>query len=72
MAQAPWIAQNFLANGRPLFNEKSYKWLVDHGYKERADLLFYNEPDRALKMTLKGPSGNVQAYIDSFNQVFGA
>jgi spermidine/putrescine-binding protein len=72
MAQAPWIAQNFLANGRPLFNEKSYKWLVNHGYKERADLLFYNKPERALQMTLKGPSGNVQAYIDSFNQVFGA
>jgi spermidine/putrescine transport system substrate-binding protein len=72
MAQAPWIGQNFLANGRPLFNEKAYKWLVDHGYKERADLLFYNQPDRALKMTLKGPSGNVQAYVDSFNQVFGA
>jgi spermidine/putrescine-binding protein len=72
MAQPQWIAQNFLANGRPLFNEKSYKWLTDHGYKERADLLFYNQPERALQMTLKGPSGNVQAYIDSFNQVFGA
>ena len=46
--------------------------LVDHGYKERADLLFYNQPERALKMTLKGPSGNVQAYIDAFNSVFGA
>jgi spermidine/putrescine-binding protein len=72
MAQPEWIAQNFLANGRPLFNEKAYKWLVDHGYKQRADLLFYNDPERALKMTLKGPSGNVQAYIDAFNQVFGA
>jgi spermidine/putrescine transport system substrate-binding protein len=72
MAQAPWIAQNFLVNGRPLFNEKAYKWLVNHGYKQRADLLFYNDPERALKMTLKGPSGNVQAYIDAFNQVFGA
>jgi spermidine/putrescine-binding protein len=72
IAQPNWIAQNFLANGRPLFNEQSYKWLVNHGYKERADLLFYNQPERALKMTLKGPSGNVQAYIDAFNQVFGA
>jgi spermidine/putrescine-binding protein len=72
MAQGHWIAQNFLVNGRPLFNEKAYKWLVDHGYKHRADLLFYNDPERALKMTLKGPSGNVQAYIDAFNQVFGA
>jgi spermidine/putrescine-binding protein len=72
VAQPNWIAQNFLANGRPLFNEKAYKYLVDHGNKERADLLFYNDPERALKMTLKGPSGNVQAYIDAFNQVFGA
>ena len=72
MEQAPWVAQNFLVNGRPLFNEKAYKMLVSQGYKERADLLWYNQPDRALKMTLKGPSGNVQAYIDAFNQVFGA
>ena len=72
MEQAPWVAQNFLVNGRPLFNEKAYKMLVNQGYKERADLLWYNQPDRALQMTLKGPSGNVQAYIDAFNQVFGA
>jgi spermidine/putrescine-binding protein len=72
MEQAPWVAQNFLVNGRPLFNEKAYKLLVNQGHGERADLLWYNQPDRALKMTLKGPSGNVQAYIDAFNQVFGA
>ena len=72
MEQANWVAQNFLVNGRPLFNEKAYKVLVNQGYKERADLLWYNQPDRALKMTLKGPSGNVQDYIDAFNQVFGA
>ena len=72
MEQANWVAQNFLVNGRPLFNEKAYKVLVNQGHKERADLLWYNQPDRALKMTLKGPSGNVQAVIDAFNQVFGA
>ena len=72
MEQAPWVAQNFIANGRPLFNEKAYKMLVNQGQKERADLLYYNQPERALQMTLKGPSGNVQAYIDAFNQVFGA
>jgi spermidine/putrescine-binding protein len=72
MEQAPWVAKNFLVNGRPLFNEKAYKMLVNQGYKERADLLWYNQPDKALQMTLKGPSGNVQAYIDAFNQVFGA
>ncbi|HYZ82300.1 MAG TPA: ABC transporter substrate-binding protein [Solirubrobacteraceae bacterium] len=72
MEQAPWVAQNFLVNGRPLFNEKAYKLLVNQGHKERADLLWYNQPEKALQMTLKGPSGNVQAYIDAFNQVFGA
>jgi hypothetical protein len=25
-----------------------------------------------LKMVLKGPSGNEQAYIDAFNEVFGS
>jgi len=72
MEQADWIAKNFLANGRPLFNEKAYKALVDQGHKERADLLLYNQPEKALQMTLKGPSGNEQAYIDAFNEVFGA
>lgn len=72
MEQAEWIAKNFLANGRPLFNEKAYKLLADQGMKERADLLLYNQPEQALKMTLKGPSSNEQAYIDAFNEVFGA
>src|SRR3989442_2801792 len=72
MEQAPWIAKNFLANGRPLFNEKAYKILVNIGHKERADRFFYNHPERPLSMTLKGPSGNAQAYIDAFNEVFGS
>jgi spermidine/putrescine-binding protein len=72
MEQAPWIAKNFLDKGRPLFNEKAYKILVNGGHKERADRFFYNHPERPLSMTLKGPSGNAQAYIDAFNEVFGA
>jgi spermidine/putrescine-binding protein len=72
MEQAPWIAKNFLANGRPLFNEKAYKILVNTGHKERADRFFYNHPERPLKMVLKGPSSNAQAYIDAFNEVFGS
>jgi spermidine/putrescine transport system substrate-binding protein len=72
MQQAPFIAQNFLTNGRPLFNEKAYKLLVDQGHEDRAKRLLYNQPDKALKMTLKGPSGNEQAYTDAFNEVFGA
>jgi spermidine/putrescine transport system substrate-binding protein len=72
MEQAPWIAKNFLDKGRPLFNEKAYKILVNTGHKERADRFFYNKPERALTQTLKGPSGNEQAYIDAFNEVFGS
>jgi spermidine/putrescine-binding protein len=72
MQQAPYIAQNFITNGRPLFNEKAYKLLVDQGHGDRAQRLLYNQPDKALKMTLKGPSGNEQAYVDAFNEVFGA
>ena len=72
MQQAPYIAQNFITNGRPLFNEKAYKLLVNQGHEDRAQRLLYNQPDKALQMTLKGPSGNEQAYTDAFNEVFGA
>ena len=71
MEQAPWIAKNFIANGRPLFNEKAYKILVNQGHGNRARRLLYNRPQAALKMTLKGPAGNEQAYTDAFNEVFG-
>lgn len=70
-AQAEWVAQNFLDNGRPLFNEAAYKLLVDGGHQEKADRYLYNQPDQALKMRLKGPAGNVDAYIQAFNSVFG-
>ena len=71
MQQAPWIAKNFITNGRPLFNEQAYKILVNGGHGDRARRLFYNKPENALKMTIKGPAGNEQAYVDAFNEVFG-
>src|SRR5712691_5377352 len=70
--QAPWIAKNFLTNGRPLFNEQAWKLLVNPGHADRAKRLLYNKPERALQMTIKGPAGNEQAYVDAFNEVFGA
>jgi len=70
--QAPWIAKNFLTNGRPLFNEKAWKILVNQGHGDRAKRLLYNQPEKALQMTIKGPAGNEQAYVDAFNEVFGA
>ncbi len=72
MEQAPWIAKNFLTNGRPLFNEKAWKLLVNQGHGDRGRRLLYNQPEKALKMTIKGPAQNEQAYIDAFNEVFGA
>ncbi len=69
--QAPWIAKNFITNGRPLFNEKAYKLLVNQGHGDRARRLLYNQPQKALLMTIKGPAGNEQAYVDAFNEVFG-
>ncbi len=70
--QAPWIAKNFLTNGRPLFNEKAWKMLVNAGHGDRARRLLYNQPEKALKMTIKGPAGDEQAYVNAFNEVFGA
>jgi spermidine/putrescine-binding protein len=72
MEQAEYIAQNFLANGRPLFNEKAYKLLVDQGQQERADRFLYNKPEQAFEMTLKGPAADTQTYIDAVNEIFGA
>ena len=72
MEDASWIAKNFLAYGRPLFNEEAYRLLVRQGYQERADRYFYNEPERPLQMVLKAPSSNAQAYLDAFNEAFGA
>jgi len=70
-AQAEVVAQNFLDNGRPLWNEKAYQVLVDMGKKDQADRYLYNQPDQALKMRLKGPAGNTEAYVNAFNEVFG-
>lgn len=70
--QAPWIAKNFITNGRPLFNEQAYKLLVNQGHGDRARRLLYNKPQLALQMTIKGPAGDQQAYTDAFNEVFGA
>src|SRR5712691_4685435 len=67
MQQASWIAKNFITNGRPLFNEPAYKILVNNGHGDRARRQYYNKPENALKMTIKGPAGDEQAYVDAFN-----
>ena len=71
--QAPWIARNFITNGRPLFNEKAYKVLVDQGHKDRADRYRYNEAEAVIgATTLKGPGTSTEKSIQLFNEVFGA
>jgi spermidine/putrescine transport system substrate-binding protein len=69
--QTAFAAKNFIKNGRPMFNEKAYKLLVNQGYKQRADLFHYNEPERILKSHLQGPSRNPQATTQTFTEVFG-
>ena len=53
--QTSWIAKNFIANGRPMFNEKAYKLLVNQGYKHRADAFNYSKPELIFKAHLQGP-----------------
>src|SRR5436305_4642428 len=71
MQQAPWIVKYILTIGMPLFNEKAFKILVNTGHGDRARRQYYNKPENALKMTIKGPAGDEQAYVDAFNEVFG-
>ena len=67
------IAENFLVQGRPLFNEKAYKLLVDQGKKDQADRYRYNEAEEILsKSILKGPGTSIDKSIQLFNEVFGA
>ena len=67
------IAANFIAYGRPLFNEAAYKVLVDQGHQERADRYLYNKAEETLaKTTLKGPGTSTAKSIQLFNEIFGA
>ena len=45
--------------------------LVNAGKKDQADRYLYNQPELALKMKLKGPAGNTDAYIKAWQEVFG-
>ena len=70
-SQTYWAAQNFLKNGRPMFNEAAYKLLVKWGYKARADAFNYTKPELIFKANLQGPAKNQQQITDAFNEVFG-
>jgi len=70
--QANWIPPLFKEFEEAWFNEAAYKLLVNQGMKDLADAVGYNNPEGALSAHLKGPQKNPGAYIDVFNQVFGA
>jgi spermidine/putrescine transport system substrate-binding protein len=70
-SQTYWAAQNFIKNGRPMFNEKAYKLLVNTGHKARADLFNYNNPELIFNAHLQGPAKNPQATTQTFTEVFG-
>ena len=55
MQQAPWIAKNFLTNGRPLFNEKAYKILVNQGHGDRARRLLLQQAGERPQDDDQGP-----------------
>ena len=55
MQQAPWIAKNFLTNGRPLFNEKAYKILVNQGHGDRARRLLLQQAGERPEDDDQGP-----------------
>jgi spermidine/putrescine-binding protein len=70
--QAELIAENFLVNGRPLFNEKAYKILTDQGKKDQADRYLYGKAGDVLpKVVLKGPGTSTDKSIKLFNDIFG-
>ncbi len=67
------IAANFIAYGRPLFNEQAYKLLVDQGKKDQADRYHYNDAEEILgRSILKGPGTSTDKSIQLFNEIFGA
>lgn len=70
-ASAEASAAAFLHDGRPLFNERAYRLLVDAGQGARADRYLYDRPEVALEMTLTGPGSRPDAYLAAAQVVFG-
>lgn len=70
-AAAEVAAAAFLADGRPLFNERAYRLLVDSGHGARAERYLYDRPEVPLDMTLTGPGIRPEAYRAAAQVVFG-
>jgi spermidine/putrescine transport system substrate-binding protein len=72
METPEWIAKNFMEYGRPLFNKAAYDLVVKQGHEERAKRYLFDKPEVVLTMTLKGPSPNMDLYINAFNEGLAA
>lgn len=72
METGEWLAQNFLANPRPLLSRAAYDVLVKMGHEERAKRYLFDKPEIALTMTLKGPALDMNATIAAFNEAQSA
>jgi spermidine/putrescine-binding protein len=72
METPEWIAKNFLEYGRPLFNKAAYDLLVQQGKEDQAKRYLFDQPEIVLNMTLKGPSANMDLYINAFNEALAS
>ena len=72
MQQAPWIAKNFSRTAGRCSTRRPTRSSSTRARATVPGACFYNKPENALKMTIKGPAGDEQAYVDAFNEVFGA
>ena len=68
MPTGEWVAKNFLEFGRPLLNRSAYHWLVKNGHEDRAKRYLFDKPELALKMSMKGPSEDMEGTISAFNE----
>ena len=68
MQTGEWLAKNFLEYGRPTFSREAYHWLVKNGYEDQAKRRFFDQPELALSITLKGPPSDLSKVTNAFNE----
>lgn len=67
---AETVAEAFLTDGRPLFNERALRLLVDAGHGDRARRYLYDQPEAVLDLTLTGPGTRPEDYLAAYASVF--
>jgi spermidine/putrescine-binding protein len=66
------VAESFLRDGRPLFNERALQLLIDTGHGDRARRYLFDRPETALSMTLTGPGARPDDYLAAYHSAFAA